>query len=104
MSSSRIPRELRAPRTAQQAEDDLEPLAQAGDTLHDYLIGTAVLMADGADGVDALQALEALTTAHRNVREAQQHLIAAMGDPRARLTDPLEAAAAIDPTQGDSLR
>lgn len=82
------------------AEDCLEPLAEAGDTLHDYVVGTAALLAQGADAVDLLDAVNALTTAQRDVRRAHWHLIEAMTDPRARLPDPLEAAAAVDAAAG----
>lgn len=76
-----------------EAEDCLEPLARAGDTLHDYVVGTAALIADGAgDWVDVLQAIHALITAQRNIRAAHQHLIDAMADKRVRLTDPLLAS------------
>ena len=79
--------------TRQDAEDRLEPLAQAGDTLHDYLVGVAALIARGAgDWVDVLRALDELTTAQRSTREAHEHLISAMADHSVRLGDPLAAA------------
>ena len=76
--------------TRQNAEDRLEPLAQAGDTLHDYLVGLAALVARGAgDWVDVLHALDELTTAQRSARRAHEHLINAMADHSVRLGDPL---------------
>lgn len=91
----------RHPLSEQEAEDCLEPLAQAGDLLHAYVVGTAALVAKGAgDWVDVLEASEALITAQRKIRSAHQHLINAMADPRARLTDPLEAAAAVSAENG----
>lgn len=94
----------RDPLTEQEAEDCVTPLSEAGDTVHDYLVGTAALIAKGADSVYALHALDALTTAQGMIRNAERHLINAMAHERARFTDPLEAAAAIKPEQGDSLR
>lgn len=76
--------------TRHDAEDRLEALAEAGDTLHDYLVGLAALIARGAgDQVDVLHALDELTTAHRSARRAHEHLISAMADDSVRLEDPL---------------
>lgn len=106
MSSALSPpvQDRRDPLTEQEAEDCVTPLTEAGDTVHDYLVGTAALIVNGADGVGALRALDALTTAHGMIRTAERHLINAMADERARLADPLGAAAAVDPRDGDSLR
>lgn len=79
--------------TRQEAEDSLELLADAGDTLHDYFVGTAALIAEGAgDWVDVLEAMRALISAQRSIRSAHAHLIDAMADPRVRLPDPLLAS------------
>lgn len=87
-----------------EAEDLLRPLAQAGDTLHDYVVGTAAQLAEGAgDWIDVLEALDALTTAQRTIRGAHDHLINAMSDKRIRLGDPLGVASAVhgDEDEGD---
>lgn len=93
----------RGPLTEPEAEDCLVPLAEAGDALHDYLVGTAALIAKGAgDWVDVLEAINDLSSAQRHVRSAHQHLINAMVDQRVRLGDPLEAlphALGADPRQ-----